>query len=445
MRRPTRRLTRTALTLTAGSCLAAACEIGPGPWAGDDEGLAFGHPDSVLLWTPEQQRAGFPRYDRLFHTRLIPASTRPLPLPGAGRTHAAGALATSEDREPGADLAARLDDLTYVMDATELGVEDFLERNHIRGVMMLHEGAVVLERYAEDHTSSTRWVSYSIAKSVVSMLVGAALEDGHIESLDEPVTRYLPVLEGSGYEGVSIRDVLRMSSGVAWNEDYDDPESDVSREIDYDGEERLLFLSSKPRVAEPGTRFNYSTGEIYLVGSVVHAAVGESLSAYLHRKIWEPFGMEADANWMLVEWDGPEYAGCCISATLPDYARLGLFALRGGVLPDGERVLPEGWMEDSTTPSPTNPGYGYLWWIHEDGSFSARGIFGQLIHVDPELDLVVAMHGIWPEPTSDALSAERDAFLAAVKEAVRESLAVPGATPVGSAEGRPAELGLPDP
>lgn len=157
------------------------------------------------------------------------------------------------------------------------------------------------------------------------------------------------------------------------------------------------------------------------MGAVVRAAVGNNLSAYLRQKVWEPFGMEGDANWMLVEPYGPEYAGCCISATLRDYARLGLFALADGVLDDGRRVLPDGWMEESTTPSPTNPGYGYLWWLEGDGSFTARGIFGQMIHVDPSLDLVIATHGAWPEPTGEAFTEHRDAFVQAVKSVLGSS------------------------
>ena len=212
---------------------------------------------------------------------------------------------------------------------------------------------------------------------------------------------------------------------LSYYEDYGDPDSDVSREIDYGAAERLGFLSDRQRVAEPGTRFNYSTGEIFLAGAVVRGAVGNNLSSYLAQKIWTSYGMEADASWMLVEAGGAEYAGCCISATLRDYARIGTFALDGGVTPSGERVLPEGWMVESTTPSPANPEYGYLWWLHEDGSFSARGIFGQLIHVDPALDLVVAMHGLWPEPVNEELALRRDRFLAQVKSWLREDSLAP--------------------
>ncbi|MEX2467294.1 MAG: serine hydrolase domain-containing protein [Gemmatimonadota bacterium] len=384
-----------ALLLIVASCAAdgSSSERREALPASTEEGLSFGHPDSVLLWTPEQQLAGFPNYDLLFDTRRIPASTRPSELPAR---------------------PADFGDLAYDVGGRTYGLDDFLARNHVTGLIVVQDGEVLLERYVPPNAPSTRWVSYSVAKSVVSLLLGAAIQDGTIGSVDDRVTDYIPLLEGSAYDAVRIRNVLRMSSGVAWNEDYSDPDSDVSREIDFGGVERLHFLSEKPRVAAPGERFNYSTGEIYLAGAVVRGAVGNNLSSYLHQKIWEPFGMEADANWMLVEPGGPEYAGCCISATLRDYARLGLFVLADGVLDDGRRVLPEGWIAESTTPSPANDGYGYLWWLGDDGAFTARGIFGQMIHIDPARDLVIATHGAWPSPTGEEFSAHRDGFVGAV-------------------------------
>lgn len=374
--------------ILAGSCVATGHPPAMGS-GNEGDTLAFGHPDSVLFWTEEQRLAGFPNYDRIFETRPVRAGADPSPLPAR---------------------PIDLGDLAYEVEGRTYDLEDFLTHNRVTGLIVVQDGTVLIERYVEPNSPSTRWVSYSVAKSIVSLLMGAAIRDGYIRSVDDRLTDYVPLLKGSAYDAVRIRDVLRMSSGVAWNEDYTDPESDVSREIEFGAVDRLRFLAEKPRVAEPGTRFNYSTGEIYLVGAVLRAAIGNNLSTYLQQKIWKPFGMESDAHWMLVEADGPEYAGCCISATLRDYARLGLF-----VLADGRRVLPEGWMEDSTTPSPTNPRYGYLWWLGDDGSFSARGIFGQMIHIDPSRDLVIATHSAWPSPTGEAFSAHRDAFVRAVK------------------------------
>ena len=379
------------LTLGATGC---TLPDGPATTATPD----FGHPDSVLTWTPAQQLAGFPAYDQLFDTRSIPASTAPVAFP---------------ERPDG------LGEVSYELDGQAFGTADFMRTNRVSGLLVVQGGTVLLEEYALGHGRDGKWVSYSVAKSVVSMLVGAAIQDGYIGSVDDPVTEYLPVLAGSAYDDVRIRDVLRMASGVDWNEDYTDPDADVSREIGLTNLERLRFLSSKPRVAPPGERFNYSTGETHLVGAVVRAAVGNNLSEYLAQKIWQPFGMESDANWLLVEPHGGEHGGCCLSATLRDYAKLGQFALRGGRLWDGTPVLPPEWMDESTRPSPGNEGYGYLWWLAADATYAARGIFGQMIHIDPALDLVVVMHGAWETPTSRDYSARRTAFLSGLKRTLR--------------------------
>ena len=363
-----------------------------------DDARNFGHPDSVLFWSPDQQLASFRNYDRIFATRAIPASHNPLALP------------------------ERLRDLSrvrYEVDGDTFDLRGFKEHNHVVGLLAIKDGAIVLEEYERGNTPTTKWVSYSVAKSVVSLLLGAAVRDGYITGVDDPVTDYLPLLMGTSYEGVTIRDALRMSSGVAWNEDYEDPDSDVSKEIGLTALERLRYLGAHPRVAAPGQRFNYNTGETHLVGGVVRAAIGNNLSTYLATKIWEPFGMESDANWRLVEPGGAEHGGCCISATLRDYGRIGLFALSGGVLPDGRHVLPQGWMDESTTPSPANDGYGYLWWLREGGVYNALGIFGQAISIDPTENLIIVTHGVWPRATGSDFSAHRGAFFAALTLALQ--------------------------
>lgn len=384
--------------LAAGlACLALGCTT-PEPQEATPD---FGHPDSVLTWTPSQQLAGFPAYDVLFETRVIPASERPVAF---------------------AERLADLTGVSYEVGGESFGVTDFIRRNRVSGLLVVQADTILFEEYALGHDPEGKWVSYSVAKSLVSMLVGAAIQDGYIDSVDDLITDYLPVLAGSAYDSVRIRDVLQMASGVDWNEDYTDPDADVSREIGLTNLERLHFLSSKDRVARPGERFNYSTGETHLVGAVVRAAVGNNLSAYLTQKIWQPFGMESAANWLLVEPYGAEHGGCCLSATLRDYAKVGQFALRGGRLSDGTRVLPEGWMAESTTPSTANPGYGYLWWLADDGTYAARGIFGQMIHIDPALDLVVVTHGAWQTPTGREFSEHRSAFLAGLKSELRAGI-----------------------
>ncbi len=242
-------------------------------------------------------------------------------------------------------------------------------------------------------TRDTTWYSFSIAKSVVSLLIGAALQDGYIQSLDAPVINYLPILAGSAYEGVTIRHALHMASGVAWNEDYADQESDVAS-TGGSALDRLRYLRRRPRAAEPGTVFNYSTGETNLLGAVLRSAIGNNLSTFLEHKVWRPFGMEHDAHWLLLAPGGAEHGGCCLSATLRDYGQIGLFALREGKLHDGTSVLPPGWMAESTAPSSANDGYGYLWWLRGGGVYSGIGIYGQALYIDPAQELIIATgHG----------------------------------------------------
>jgi len=211
---------------------------------------------------------------------------------------------------------------------------------------------------------------------------------------------------------------LQMASGVAWNEDYTDPNSDVAS-TGGSAADRLVYLSERPRLVPPGGAFNYNTGETNLLGAVLRAAIGTNLSAYLEEKIWQPFGMEHDANWLLLAPGGGEHGGCCLSATLRDYGRIGLFALRQGRLRDGTEVLADGWMAESITPSATNEGYGYLWWLRGEGVYSAAGIYGQAIHIDPAEDLIIVTHSYWPQATGREFSRHRNAFFAAVTEALR--------------------------
>ena len=379
----------------AAICAACSPAQEPRPQHHDDLANLGAHAD-ILFWTPEQQLAGYRNMARIAPTRLIPADGRPYPLP-----------------EHPIDLSS----VTYEVEGETFDLLGFLEHNHVVGLLVLEDGEIVFEHYDGGNTPQSKWMSFSIAKSVVSLLVGAAIRDGNIRSLDDPVTDYLPLLEDTSYEGVTLEHALQMASGVEWDEDYTDPSSDVSTSRG-SAKERVRFLGAKPRVAPPGERFNYNTGETHLVGGVVRAAVGSDLSTYLSRKIWEPFGMEADAYWQLVEPGGAEHGGCCISATLRDYGRIGLFALREGVLPDGSAVLPEGWMAESTTPSEAHDGYGYLWWLSETGAYSALGIFGQAIFIEPQENVVIVTHSVWPRATGKDLSAHRTAFFAAVTAVV---------------------------
>lgn len=304
--------------------------------------------------------------------------------------------------------------LRYTVGDQNYSLDDYMLRNHVGGLLVIKDGEIKLERYGLGNNADSLWVSFSMAKSVTSMLLGAAIQDGYIESVDEKVTDYLPRLKGSSYDQVTLRNVLQMASGVQWNEDYADPRSDVATSpnniLDLMG-----FLGSKQRVASPGEEFNYNTGETNLVGAVVRAAIGNNLTTYLENKIWHPWGMESNANWA-THGNAGELGGCCINATLRDYGRLGLFAMNDGVLADGTRILPEGWMAESTNASSGNPGYGYLWWLSGDASYSAIGIYGQGIYINPQSDLVIAVLSAWTTAVGREYSQHRGALYAAIDE-----------------------------
>jgi len=247
-------------------------------------------------------------------------------------------------------------------------------------------------------------MSMSVVKSMAAILVGAAIKDGYITSIDDSIVRYLPEMAGSAYDGVSVRNLLQMASGVAWNETYTDPSSDRRRMLDAQiGQqpgEILELMAALPRAAEPGTRWNYSTGETHVVGALVAAATNRPVAEYLSEKIWSQAGMEADANWWLESPDGLEVGGSGLSATLRDYARFGLFMLEDGVV-DGENVLPEGWMADAGSRKTIDGEvveYGYMLWPLHGNSYAAIGIFGQFVFVDPDNDLVIAMWGAQSKP-----------------------------------------------
>lgn len=343
----------------------------------DDTSLPAGDPSSVLNDSGDQQIVRFRNWWRLYPGREIRAGESPSTLPRN---------------------LTDFGDLRYEVEGQQFGLDQYKIRNHVGGLLVIKDGVIRHEFYGMGNDENTKWISFSMSKSVTSMLLGAAIEDGYINSVDDMVTDYLPLLKGSSYDQTRLRHVLQMASGVAWNEDYTDANSDVATYPDMDLVAMMQYLGNKERVAEPGTVFNYNTAETDLVGAIVRAAIGNNLASYLEYKIWQPFGMEQDAVWST---HGPagERGGCCLNVTLRDYGRIGLFALAEGVLPDGTRVFPDGWIDESITPSPASDGYGYLWWLSEDGdgnpTYDARGIFGQGIHINPETNLVIVVLSAW--------------------------------------------------
>src|SRR5215471_12628697 len=332
---------------------------------------------------PELAVNTFRNIDRLFPTRRIPHAATPWPLPPA---------------------VVQLDDVPFSDRGTAYRLQDYLELNRVAGLLVLDHGRIALERYRFGNGPHTRWMSMSIAKSITSTLIGAALKSGAIAHLSDSVTRYVPALSGSAYDGVTIRDVLMMASGVRWTETYTDPRSDRRRlleaQISQVPGSALAVMRSLPRAAPPGSINNYNTGETQVAGLALRNAVGRPLATYLGERIWSRFGMEADANWWLDSPEGVEIGGSGISATLRDYGRFGLFLLADGVAA-GDSILPFGWVHEATTPKTLRDGtpldYGYLWWTaptaaaRRDGAFAAEGIYGQFLYVNPAAQVVIVV------------------------------------------------------
>ena len=284
-------------------------------------------------------------------------------------------------------------------------VDAYMKRQRTAGLVIIHDGKIRLEKYGLDFSGDGKWTSFSVAKSFTSTLVGAAIKDGYIKSIDDKVSAYIPDLKGSVYDDVSIKQLLTMTSGVKWNEDYGDPKSDVAlfnkHKAEGEMDVTVSYMRKLPREAPAGTKWVYKTGETNLIGVLVSQATKKKLSDYLSEKIWAPFGMEQDASWLLGA-TGHEISGCCIQASTRDYARMGLFMLGGGVA-GGKAVLPDGWIAAATTKQADigdlENGYGYQWWTVNDGSYAAQGIFGQGIFIDPKRKLIIASNSNWPQAT----------------------------------------------
>lgn len=341
--------------------------------------------------TPEMAVNTFRNIDRLFPTRIVPHGAHPKPLPPS---------------------ATPLGDVHFSDGDKSYDLEQYLDLNRVAGILVLHDGRIALERYRYGNTERTRWMSMSVAKSITSTLVGAAIAQGRIASLNDPVTKYVASLSGSAYDGVSVRDILMMSSGVRWREKYTDSSSDrrhlLEAQIAQKPGAAMKLMGSLPRAAQPGLVNNYSTGETQVAGEIVRAAVGRPLADYLADRIWSRYAMEADAKWWLDSPDGHEIGGSGFSATLRDYGRLGQFILDGGIA-NGDAILPPGWIHEASTAKTLRDGspipYGYFWWPGtspneiRDGAFEADGIFGQHIYINPAVHLVIVVWSAQTKPT----------------------------------------------
>ena len=370
------------------------------------------------FFEPDNRAWKYQHADEIFPTRTVKAGTAVWPLPPA-------------------ELPAGFE-IRYDWEGQSHGVDAFNERTLSNALLILKDGRIVHESYRNGADDNTRFISFSTGKSVTSTLVGMALEAGLIDTLDDPLTRYLPALTGSAYAGVSIRDALQMLSGVDWDEESYDW-SDQSRPLvklwnDAYVEQRYRIVegaNTLGRARAPGEKFNYNTLETSILGWLVETVSKQRVSQFMSERLWQPAGMERDAAWIL---DGPpevgrEMSGGGLLATLRDYGRFGLILADGGRA-NGRQLISSQWIRAATTPDrapiqfgnlyPDYPlGYGYQWWLFPDGRFEAQGVYGQLIFVAPAERVVIVKLSYWPEAWVEALEAESYAFFEAAIDALR--------------------------
>lgn len=369
--------------------------------------------EDFLLWSPPLQSYGYRIVDQLFATRTIRRGPVARPV-----------------------VRGRELQLRYAHAGEARSVEDFMDRNSVAGLLVIRDGQVVLERYGLGLQPGERWSTMSTVKSMTALLVGAAVRDGAIASVDDPVVRYLPQLQSSGYAKVTVRQLMTMSSGVAWSEVYTDKQSDVNRYSKSLADKVpggvLRMLQAVPAQQAPGSTWHYNTGDTYLLGCVLCVATGQTLADYMSARIWQPCGMEDDAYYTLESDGGQEIAGSRAGMSLRDMGRLASLVAADGVQ-DGAAILPPDWVDAMATrafdiPEDFHParrslgltGYGFGWWLTDDGAMLAMGHSGQRIYIHRAEKLVVVNLAVYPEPRyASAHEHDRDTELHSFIQACR--------------------------
>ena len=326
------------------------------------------------------------RYDTLFPARTIPAPKQAVQL----------ARAPSEPV------------IRYGFAGRDLTLDDYLNRHPVTGLLIAKDDSILVERYQYGRTDTDRLASFSMAKSVVGLLIGIALKEGAIRSIDDLAETYVAGLKDTEYGRTPIKALLQMASGVAFSEDYANQSSDISTLARLTvGKDSIGSLAAVKRFntrrAATGTRFSYSSAESLVLGLVLAAATKRTVSDYAAEKLWQPLGAEADATW-IIDATGQEVTFAYMNAVLRDWARLGLMLAHRGKW-QGKAVVPEDWLAESaanalqTELPPAKYGY-QIWYSRDTRRLSLLGIRGQHLFVDPDLKLVLvhtAVSGSQPE------------------------------------------------
>lgn len=344
-----------------------------------------------------------------------------------------------------------LTDAQYQVNGKTYNLQDYLKRQNVTGMLVLKDGKVAFKYLGEGNTDSTLWTSRSVGKSVVSTLVGIAIKEGKIHALDDLVTRYEPDLKGTAWDGVTLRQLITHTSGVAWNEDYTDPTSDFAQLTECEAKPGTYdcvrtLVKGLHREHPAGENWSYSSGGAWLLGDVLERATGMTLAAYLEKTLWQPYGMASDGVWHAYSKGQHDVGAHGFNATLEDWGRFGQFILHNGTLPDGKQILPAGWVKQSSdwtqakgSVSKAHPNglYGYQWWNNNvpatatnvtpavqdslQGSLWALGIFGQIVMVNQKENLVIVQWSTWPqaEPSFSAQPLEASLMFSAIANVLR--------------------------
>lgn len=384
-------LKRPALALlVAAGCLALAYlgQLGLRLW------------DFHTLFAPDRIVENFRSMPDIFDARDIPRGPRVLPLEEHPR-----ALPDS-----------------FRFQGSEVAVDDWLEESGTTGMLVMVDDRIAYESYFQGNQRHSQAISWSVGKSFVSALVGIALAEGAIRSLDDPVSDYAPLLKGGGYEGVPLRDVLEMASGIDFSEDYADPDAGINRlgETLALGGSTNAWVAKLRRAGEPGRQHHYISVDTQVLGMVLEGATGRRLADYMAEKLWSRLGVECDGRW-LTDGTGTEIAFGGLNLCLRDYARFGLLYLHNGRNLAGERILPQQWVRDSVRPGrdfllpgryeeegQPNLGYGYQWWVPQgdEGEFMAVGVYGQFVYVNPARRVVIAKTSAYARYNEDGIRME---------------------------------------
>ncbi len=337
-------------------------------------------------------------------------------------------------------------DITYQVDGKDYHLNDYLKSQDVAGLIILKNGKIALEYYGKGNNPTTLWTSRSVAKPIVTTLIGVAVQQGKIKSLDDPIIHYLPDLKGTAWSDVTLKQLLQHTSGVQWNENYQDPKSDFAQMTYCEASPNptdcvyQLVKQLKPKHT-PGEVWAYNTSGSWLAGLILEKATGKSIAQNM-QDVWQKFGMEREGIWQSYERNKADMGGHGVNATLRDYARFGQFVLNEGRLKTGEKLLPEHWTQDATTwvqkkgsVSEKYPEgiFGYQWWNskakygaplktkNSDATFWGFGIFGQMMAINPKDQIVMMQWTTWQTATpSEKIDNEKSLFFNAVTQYLDE-------------------------